>query len=75
VYCWIAVGKGSDGVFREPCCFPRAFKGDGEDGCVLIFWENAGKVFRYEAIVDVLAEVFRCEMVCLKLIYVVYCFV
>ena len=56
--CWIAIGKGSDGIFREPCCFPCALEEDGEDEGVLIFWGNAGKVFRYAAIVDVLTQVF-----------------
>ena len=33
----------------------------------------AGEVFRCEAAVDVLTKMSRCEVVCLKLFYMVYC--
>ena len=42
---------------------------------VLVFWVYAGEVFGREAIVDVLAELFCREVVCLKLVNVIYCFV
>ena len=73
--CWIAVGEGSDDVLREPCSFPCDFEGDSEDGGVLVFRAYAGEVFRCEATVDVLTKVFCCEVVCLKLVYMIYCFV
>ena len=64
---------GSHCVFREPCRFPSDFKGNVEDGDVLIFRVYAGELFRYEAIVDVLAEVLCDEVVCFQLVDVVYC--
>ena len=73
--CWIAVREGSDDVLREPCSFPCDFEGDSEYGCVLVFWADAGEVFRCEATVDVVKKVICCEVVCLKLIYIIYCWV
>jgi hypothetical protein len=49
------------------------FKGDVEDGCVLVLWIYAGKLFWRESIVDVLAEVFCGEMVSFQLVDVVNC--
>ena len=70
------VGEGSDDVLRELCCFPCDFEGDdSEDRGVLVFRANAGEVFRCEATVDMLTKVFSGEVVCLKLIYIVYHFV
>ena len=37
--------------------------------------ESASEVFWCEAAVNVLAEMFRCEVVCFDLVYVVYSFV
>jgi len=75
VNCWIAVEEESDGVFREPRSFPCDFEGDSEDGGVLVFHAYAGEVVWCEATMDVLTNVFCCEVVCLKLMYAVYCFV
>ena len=65
--------EGSYCVFREPCGFPSDFKGNVEDEDVLIFRVYAGELFRYEAIVDVLAEVLCDEVFCFQLVDVVYC--
>ncbi len=65
--------EGSHGVFREPCGFPSNFKGNVEDGDVLIFRVYAGELFRYEAIVDVLAEVLCDEVLSFQLVDVIYC--
>ena len=53
VYCWAAVGKGSDDVLREPRRFPCDFEGDIEDGGVLVFRAYTGEVFRCKTTVDV----------------------
>ena len=73
--CWVAVGEGSDSVFRVPCSLPCDFEGDSKDRGVLVFRAYASEVFWCEATVDVLIKVFCCEVVCLNLVYVVYCFV
>ena len=73
--CWIIVGEGSDCVFREPYSFLCDFEGDSKDGGVLVFRAYAREVFRCKATVDVLTHVFCCEVICLKLIYMIYCFV
>ena len=44
-------------------------------GGFLVFPAYAGEGFRCEATVDVLTKVFCCEMVCLKLVYMIYGFV
>ena len=69
--CWVAVGEGSDSVFREPCGFPCDFEGDIKDGGVLVFRTCAGEVVWCEAVV----KVFCCEVVCFELIDVIDCFV
>ncbi len=61
---WVAVGEGSDSVFREPFGFPCDFEGDSEDGGVLVFRAYAGEMVWCEAVVDVLTKVFCCEVVC-----------
>ena len=73
--CWVAVWEGSDSVFREPCSLPCDFEGDGKYGGVFIFRAHASEVFWCEATVNVLAEMFRCDVVCFDLVYVVYSFV
>ena len=73
--CWVAVGDGSDSVFREPCSLPFDFEGDGKDGSVLVLRAHAGEVFWCEATVNVLAKMICCEMVCFDLVYVLYSFV
>ena len=73
--CWVAVGEGSDSVSREPCSLQYDFEGDGKYGSVLVFRAHASEVFWCEATVDVLAKMFRCEVVCFDLVYVVYSFV
>ena len=75
MYCWVAVGEGSDDVLREPYGFPCDFEGDSENWGALIFRADASEVFRCEATVDVLTKMFSGEVVCLRLIYVVYRFV
>ena len=45
------------------------------DGGVLVIRVYAVEVFRSEAAVDVLTKVSRSKVVCLKLFYMVYCFV
>ena len=72
---WVAIGEVSDCVFREPSNFQCDFEEDREDGGVLIFRAYAGEVVWCEAVVDVSTKVFCCEVVCLELIYVIYCFV
>jgi hypothetical protein len=73
--CWVAVGEGSDGVFRDPCSLPCDFEGGGKDGSVFVFRAHADEVFWCEATVDVLTKMFCCEVICFNLVYVVYCFV
>jgi hypothetical protein len=73
--CWVAVGEGYDDFLREPCSFLCDIDGDSEDGGVLVFRAYAGEVFRYGATVDVMTKVFCCEVVCLKFICIIYCFV
>ena len=73
--CWIAVGEGSDGVLREPCSLPCDFEVDSEDGDVLVFRAYTCEVFRCEATLDVFTKVFCYEVVRLRLIYIIYCFV
>ena len=75
VNCWIAVEEGSEDVLRDPWSFPSDFEGNSEDGGVLVFRAYAGEVVRCEATVDVSTKVFCCELVSLKLIYVIYCFI
>ena len=72
--CWVAVGEGSNSVFRETCSLPCDSEGDSKDGSVLVFRAHAGEVFWCEATVDGLREVFCYEVVCFNLVYVVYCF-
>ena len=74
--CCVAVGEGSDDILREPCSFPCDFERDSEGGVVLVVYRMyAGEVFRCEATVNVLTNVFCCKAVCLKLIYMIYYFV
>ena len=73
--CWVAVGEGSDSVFREPSSLPCDFEGGGKNGSVFVFRAHASEVFWCEATMDVLAEMFRCEVVCFDLVCVVYSFV
>ena len=72
--CCVAVGEGSGGVFREPCSFPRCLEGDVQDGGTLVFRVYSGELLWCEATADVLAKLFCCEVVCLKLVSIVYCF-
>ncbi len=75
MYCYVAVGDGSHCVFREPCGFPTDFKGDCEDGDVLVFRVNAGELFRDEAVVDVSAEVVCGKVVRFQLVDMIYCLI
>ncbi len=54
---------------------PCDFEGDGKYRSVLVFRAHASEVFGCEAIVNVLAKMFRYEVVCFDLIYVIYSFV
>ena len=73
--CWVAVGEGSDSVFREPCGLPCDLEGDGKDGSALVFRAHASEVFWCEADVNVRAKVLYYKVVRFDLVYVVYCFV
>jgi len=52
---WVAAGEDLDYVLREPGYLPLDFEGDSEDEGVFVLRAYTGEVFRYEAIVDVMA--------------------
>ncbi len=72
-YSLVAHGERSHCVFRKPGRFPLNFKGDVEDGCILILRVYAGKFFWCKSIVDVLTEVFCGELVSFQLVDMVNC--
>ena len=71
VNCVASVGDRPYGVLREPCRLPLDFKGDVKYGRVFVVRVYAGKLFRCEAIVYMLAEVLCNDIVRLPLYYVV----
>ena len=75
VNCRVAVGEGPDDFLRAPCCFPRDFERDSEDGGIFVLRAYAGEMFRCKANVNVMAKMFGDEVICFHLIYDIYCLV